>query len=135
MEKVNLILNGTQELRTIVYIGEEEKPKEIIHQLKQIDEEEMEKLRNKEKTIFILKKEKKYYYTELKIKFNLYNKKLQKHLCGECKNCYPKKCLKVGDYGLNKKIEKYPFIEEGAEVINLDENQSSFLVISCDNFS
>ena len=34
----------------------------------------MEKLRNKEKTIFILKKEKKYYYTELKIKFNLYNK-------------------------------------------------------------
>ena len=46
-----------------------------------------------------------------------------------------KKCLKVGDYGLNKKIEKYPFIEEGAEVINLDENQSSFLVISCDNFS
>ena len=30
MEKVNLILNGTQELRTIVYIGEEEKPKRLF---------------------------------------------------------------------------------------------------------
>lgn len=128
-QATSVILNGT-ELR-VTLKEKDGVEKEESYTLRKVSEGELEQLRKSGKPGFIFKKYNEYYYTELGIKFNLYNNKFCMHLCGACQNCRPSQCPKVWDRGEDKKIENYNFIAIGAETINLKEYQSSFVVKSC----
>ena len=126
----SIVLEGTEKLR-VHFIEKDGVEKEKMYNLREISEGELEQLRESGKPGFILKKYNKYYYTELEIKFNLFNSKLFTHQCGTCINCRPSQCPKVFDRGKDKKIENYNFIGVGAETINLKDYYSSFVVKSC----
>lgn len=125
-------LIGTEELRIVT--TENNVEKEVRYELKTISKSELEDLRESGKPVFILKKYNKYYYTEVTVKFNLFNNKLCNHLCKSCKNCRPSKCQKVRDIGDDKKIEKYDYLAIGVETDNMKDYYDSFVVKACIGF-
>lgn len=125
-------LIATEALRIKLFGDDKQLIREFWYPLKKVSEEELSELRNSYKPIFILKNMEVYFYTELDIRFNLYNNKLFDHMCNNCKKCYPKSCLKVRDR--DKRLENYDFILEGAEIINMIENHNSFVVKFCMDF-
>lgn len=119
--------------------------------LKRIDEAELLKMRKHTQRGFVLKVGHKLYFTVLppEAKF-LFQKIFSQHLCSTCARCYARPycdggCEKVMETDFNwygehigtimenikwsKRIEKYPFIQQGFQTFNIDEQD--FFVGSC----
>lgn len=65
-------------------------------------------------------------------------KEFQNHLCWNCKNGYPDKCVKVA-MPEKVKIDRYPFINSGYQEYMLNTFTErlvveTFVVTDCDNF-
>lgn len=110
--------------------------KEYQFCLTEIKKEELVQLRKTKKPIFILKIHNTFYYAIVNIDFNLFNNKLfDFHLCNFCKKCQPSKCAKVHDREFDKRIEKYDFVETGAETNNMSQFNNSLAIKACRKFS
>lgn len=55
------------------------------------------------------------------------------HLCFDCENCSPAKCLKVFDVK-KRNISNYDFISDGYQIIDKNGEIDSFVVSNCNNF-
>lgn len=60
--------------------------------------------------------------------------KNQKHLCGlNCQNVYCSKCAKVADR-VKRTIDQYPFIKDGYQIVDKNDDVLDFNVAKCDNY-
>lgn len=57
----------------------------------------------------------------------------QYHLCWNCKNGCPSKCIKVANRR-KKEIGKYNFINSGYQTVNKNGEVVNFIVTKCENF-
>ena len=56
------------------------------------------------------------------------------HLCVDCQNCIPSKCVKVNNR-IKKTIDKYDFITDGLQNFEDDGKVGGFLVTGCSDFT
>ena len=56
-----------------------------------------------------------------------------KHLCGDCDNCSPAKCLKIFDE-VKRVITDYEFITNGYQVYNKEGETRKLFISECNNF-
>jgi hypothetical protein len=55
------------------------------------------------------------------------------HLCVDCANGCPNKCVKVEDYE-KKTIDKYDFVTDGYQIVDDDGQVEKFIITRCENF-
>lgn len=55
------------------------------------------------------------------------------HLCADCQNCIPSKCVKVNNR-IKKTLDKYDFITDGLQNFEDDGKVGGFLVTGCKDF-
>lgn len=154
-EIVTLSKNNILTIRTLSRENKEIKKEEIP--FKEVTEEELFAYRKKGKPAMCIKKDGKYYYTEIPKGLKLLSQNiLGEHCCGRsggadcgklyaCEECG---CRKVMDLSkdayekllyskrqalyLSKRIEKYDFITVGYETFNTE--MDVFVVIKCTNY-
>lgn len=113
--------------------------KETYH-LQEVSASELKKIRKERKPIFVYKKLKSLFYCEVPKKFRITDSTLSPHLCAFSDNSickrmnalpYPDGCKAILDKA--KRIESYPWIEEGYQCVNCVEN--SLHVCTCKHYA
>lgn len=111
------------------------------------------KLKREKKSLLVLKHYGLYFITQIPAKLSLTSQTIGTHLCAKCNRCYASLdakggCAKVRDQCISvylregkslemaiqksKRLEKYPFIDFGLEIINTVPD--SFVVLDCKRF-
>ena len=105
-------------------------PKELVFQLTEVNIKRIVLYRKKNIPSFVLKKDGKYYHTQIPKDLVFNNANIFTHLCGEsCSNISPLLCEKVRFFSTG--IELYPFISEGYETFGT--LHTAFVVSKCSN--
>lgn len=147
-ERLKLIPNSRQLVNEI--------NKDILNPLKETTVDELINIRICGNVpTFILKKNSALFTTKIPIETHfLFQPLLGKHLCSTCRHLCVKPdeeggCAKVRDFCFetcfqssicskaiadSKRIEKYPFITDGIEVVNCNSQNNIFMVTGCKNY-